>query len=152
MVDTHGWMAHVKHFIFPVFIACVEDEFACVLPLGTVASKDRWFRIHLHIILASVLHYHNPQLVGGIRHTLYTEIKFQRHLLMTHVGVDVGIRGDTHCQRHRLFCDTEVDGHYLAFLSLVFVDMNAVIAAQTETYAVVGYLKLVVGIGHDGVY
>ena len=123
-----------------------------MLPFSAITGEDCGFGIHLPVVFPSILHHHHPQLIGGICHTLYAEVKFQRHLLMTYVGVYVGVARDAHGKRHRLFRDTEVDVHHFAIIVFVIVNMNAVIAAQPEAHTVVGYLELVMGIGHGGVH
>ena len=123
-----------------------------MLPFGTVAIEDGGFRIHLPVVFASVLHHYHSQLVGRVGHTLHPEVERQRHLLMTHIGVNVGVGGEVEGQGHRLLRHAEVDCHHLALIPAVLIDMNPVVAAQAEAHAVVGYLEPVVGIGDGGVY
>ena len=94
--------------------------------------------------------YHRLDLILRTSHQLVVVVQVETHLLVTLIGVDVGIRGDSDRESHRLFRHHKLHRGDILILSVLH-DVQAVVAAHDQPTSVVGNLQIVVGIGNGGV-
>ena len=150
MFDTKCGVTGIEDLELPVFVAAVEDQFHLVLPLEPVLTDKTGTRVPAPVVFACILHHHRLDLFLRTGHQHIVIVQIETHLLVTLVGVDVGIRGDSHRQSHRLFRYHKLHRGDILILS-IFCDVQSVVAAQSQTASVGGNLQLVVGIGYGGV-
>ena len=152
VVDTHGGMTHIQHLELTILVARIEDELAVVAPFQTVAGGDVGLYALAHIALLMVLHHYGVNLRIGVGNGQAAIVERHRYLLVTHTGVDIGVRGAAQAQAHTLLGNHKLGYQYLAVVVVLVQNIQAIVATHQQLAAVVGQLQLVVGVGYDGVY
>ena len=133
-----------------ILVASIEYQLSAMNPLQILGCSSRWRYVHLHIVLASVLHDEGLNLVIGTGHGDAVERDLHRNLLVTVVDVDIGIGADIHADAHQRLQHSDFhNGRIL--LCVVVDDMEAIVAALANIGLTVREAESVVGIEHRGV-
>ena len=96
MFDAKSRVSGIEDLEFPVFIAAIEDQLSLMLPLESVLTDITGSHVPAPVVFTCILHYHRLDLILRTGHQLVIVVQVETHLLVTLVGVDVGIRGDSH--------------------------------------------------------